>query len=142
MTDIEIHSDWTVTFTEDARPRVKKCKDRPQARAFVGTLGRGRPEVEAALRRESSRHTLHRRQPTFQQRAVAKTLRLAREARGLSLREAAGFSGGLLSPAGLSLIERGERVPTLTSLEAIAKATRAVITLDASGVHVTQREEA
>jgi Helix-turn-helix domain len=133
--------DWWVDVNQKGRLQSRKFPDRAQARKFVGELGRGQPAVEWALRREASRFSLQRRTPTFQQVAVGKSLRLARETRGLSLRRAASLSGGELSPAGLGLIEQGKRAPTLRSLEAIAKATGAAITVDASGVRVELREE-
>lgn len=61
-----------------------------------------------------------RRTPT-----LGRELRALREGRGLSARYAAGMAG--LSPSALTSIERGERYPSLETLEALCGVLRVTV---------------
>jgi DNA-binding XRE family transcriptional regulator len=54
--------------------------------------------------------------------SIGTELRRARERAGLSQHEVAARTEGVLSPTALSRIERGERYPTLRTLEALSEA--------------------
>lgn len=64
------------------------------------------------------------------------TIRQQREAAGLSLREVAIATNGDLTPGGLSLIENGQRYPTLRTIEALACALRVRFVVSPRGVTV------
>lgn len=73
---------------------------------------------------------------TWQQ--LGEQLREAREARGLTVRElATAASGGPLSRAAISRVERGERIPSSQTLLALAAALEVRIVFDPAGVRVT-----
>jgi transcriptional regulator with XRE-family HTH domain len=69
--------------------------------------------------------------------SIGTDLRLARQATGLSLREAAKRAS--LSVGALSLLERDQRYPSLRSLEALARVLGVVFTVSPEGVVVTAR---
>jgi transcriptional regulator with XRE-family HTH domain len=68
--------------------------------------------------------------------SIGAQIRRAREGAGLSQREVADATHGVLSAAGLSRIESGQRYPTLRSLEAlsVAPGLRVVIERGRTGV--------
>lgn len=131
---------FVVHHWEDGSPRHKRFVD-PQARAKarrfvkVDLVERGLPKADAKseLAREASRESLRKRSAVPDRTAadLGRRLRLARESTGLSLRAAAGRSG--LSPSGLSLLERGARTASHTSLLAVARTYNVAICIDPDG---------
>jgi transcriptional regulator with XRE-family HTH domain len=69
---------------------------------------------------------------------IGTQLREAREAAGLSLRDVAAASDDRITAGGLSLIEQGQRYPTLRTLEALASVLRVTISVRPKGVDVTR----
>jgi transcriptional regulator with XRE-family HTH domain len=65
-------------------------------------------------------------------------LRAARKSAGLTLREAAQRAG--VGAGALSMLERGQRRPSLGTLIALGQALDARIVIDAAGVSVSRQE--
>ena len=69
---------------------------------------------------------------------VGKELYAARRASGLTLRQVSAQGG--VSPSGLSMIESGQRHPTLHSLQALARVLGVVVTVSPRGVTVERSQ--
>jgi transcriptional regulator with XRE-family HTH domain len=67
---------------------------------------------------------------------IGSKLRTERERAGLSLRDLAERTGGVVSYAALSMIENDQREPRLDTLHALAKALRLTIAVSPRGVVV------
>jgi DNA-binding XRE family transcriptional regulator len=136
---------FAVLYLANSNPQKRPFPDRGQARWFVRVelvkAGLPRGEARRVLAQEASRQSLLTRSNLTNARAedFGRTLQLARQAKGLSLRDAARSSG--ISPSGLSLIERGRRTPSHPTLEAVARAYGIAIAIDPDGTRVGPREE-
>lgn len=67
---------------------------------------------------------------------IGKELYRKRANARLTLYDVCSLTGGEITPAGLSLIERGKRKPNLATLEVLAKALKLTITVSPRGVVV------
>lgn len=67
---------------------------------------------------------------------IGTRLREEREAAGLSQREVGRSSGGAITPAGLSRIEKGDRYPTLRTLEGLTRALPVRVIVESGRVKV------
>jgi transcriptional regulator with XRE-family HTH domain len=68
--------------------------------------------------------------------SIGAQLQKARRRAGLTLRDVADASGGVLTAGGLSFIETGKHSPNLRSLEALAKVLRVTVVVGPKGVSV------
>jgi transcriptional regulator with XRE-family HTH domain len=71
--------------------------------------------------------------------ALGRQLRAARHAIGYSLRDTSAITG--LSPAEISRVENGHRIPRLRTLEELARAHDLEIVIGPRGARVIRREE-
>lgn len=117
---------FTVLWEADGVPQHQPFPDRRQARRFVRV-----DLVDAGYALEEARRVLgqeawerYKREHVTDDTALqlGRSLRDAREASGLSLRDVASVSNGRVSSSGLSFLEKGERTAKVSTLEAISEA--------------------
>ena len=72
---------------------------------------------------------------------LGESLRQVREARGYSLRALASKTHEQVTAAGISRIERGERIPNSATLVALAQALGGKFIIDSDGLHFYWQQE-